>query len=178
MIAEWTPLCAPVGVLLNERRTYSTLCDGDYWMVQQWTLRVSSDRFLWVHISKDLTWTHHTGHHHKDSGSCSFAGWGGSPWIQEYSATSLLYPLHPGWDTRLLQSPVFCSFYRCTMESILTGCISAWYGYCNDCYTVIVVHKTIKKLNFETWCPCCLVLKVTLGQMAQQPYQPTTCLLA
>ena len=26
-------------------------------------------------------------------------------------------------------------FYRCTIESILSGCITAWYGNCTTCIT-------------------------------------------
>ncbi|KAL3047971.1 hypothetical protein OYC64_022018 [Pagothenia borchgrevinki] len=27
---------------------------------------------------------------------------------------------------------ILCNFYRCTIESILTGCMTAWYGSCTD----------------------------------------------
>ncbi|KAI3373857.1 hypothetical protein L3Q82_022429 [Scortum barcoo] len=43
-----------------------------------------------------------------DSGSSSSAGCGGSTWTQG----------------------LLCRFYRCTIESILTGCITAWYSSC------------------------------------------------
>ncbi|KAI3361618.1 hypothetical protein L3Q82_001935 [Scortum barcoo] len=37
-------------------------------------------------------------------------------------------------DSRLrrlnMDSRILCSFYRCTIESILTGCITAWYSSC------------------------------------------------
>ncbi|KAI3368245.1 hypothetical protein L3Q82_007965 [Scortum barcoo] len=62
-----------------------------------------------VHTSKDLTWTHHTltsSQSQPDSGSSSSAGCGGSTWTQGFSA------------------------YRCTIESILIGCITAWYSSC------------------------------------------------
>ncbi|KAI3360708.1 hypothetical protein L3Q82_012849 [Scortum barcoo] len=29
-----------------------------------------------------------------------------------------------------MDSRILCSFYRCTIESILTGCITAWYSSC------------------------------------------------
>ncbi|XP_063767926.1 dual specificity calcium/calmodulin-dependent 3',5'-cyclic nucleotide phosphodiesterase 1B-like isoform X3 [Eleginops maclovinus] len=29
-----------------------------------------------------------------------------------------------------MDSRILCNFYRCTIESILTGCITAWYGSC------------------------------------------------
>ncbi|KAI3369695.1 hypothetical protein L3Q82_024541, partial [Scortum barcoo] len=43
-----------------------------------------------------------------DSGSSSSAGCGGSTWTLR----------------------ILCSFYRCTIERILTGCITAWYSSC------------------------------------------------
>ena len=71
--------------------------------------RVSSLKFLGVHISEDLTWTHHTDAITK-------------------TARQRLFFLHRlrrfNKDTRIL------NYYRCTTESILTGCITAWYGSC------------------------------------------------
>ncbi|KAI3364737.1 hypothetical protein L3Q82_000891 [Scortum barcoo] len=29
-----------------------------------------------------------------------------------------------------MDSRILCSFYRCTIERILTGCITAWYSSC------------------------------------------------
>ncbi|KAK5865242.1 hypothetical protein PBY51_016420 [Eleginops maclovinus] len=29
-----------------------------------------------------------------------------------------------------MDSRILCNFYRCTIESILTGCSTAWYGSC------------------------------------------------
>ncbi|KAL3065254.1 hypothetical protein OYC64_015433 [Pagothenia borchgrevinki] len=29
-----------------------------------------------------------------------------------------------------MDSRILCNFYRCTVERILTGCITAWYGSC------------------------------------------------
>ncbi|KAI3353973.1 hypothetical protein L3Q82_018463 [Scortum barcoo] len=31
-----------------------------------------------------------------------------------------------------MDSRILCSFYRCTIERILTGCITAWYSSCTD----------------------------------------------
>ena len=72
--------------------------------------RVSSFRFLGVHISDDLTWTHHT-----DS-------------IRKMARQWLLFLCRLrrlNMDARIL-----CNFYRCTIESILTGCITDWYSSC------------------------------------------------
>ncbi|XP_069367947.1 uncharacterized protein [Paralichthys olivaceus] len=72
--------------------------------------RVSSFRFLGVHITEDLTWTHHTR-------------------VITKTARQRLFYLR-----RLrrfnVDSRILCNFYRCTIESILTGCITAWYGSC------------------------------------------------
>ena len=72
--------------------------------------RVSSFRFLGVHITEDLTWTHHTR-------------------VITKTARQRLFFLRRlrrfNMDSRIL-----CNFYRCTIESILTGCITAWYGSC------------------------------------------------
>ncbi len=70
--------------------------------------RVSSFKFLGVHITEDLTWSAHTDAVLKKAQQRLFflrclRKFGMSPHI-----------LH--------------SFYTCTVESILTGCITAWYG--------------------------------------------------
>ena len=31
-----------------------------------------------------------------------------------------------------MDSVILTNFYRCTIESILTGCITVWYGSCTD----------------------------------------------
>ncbi|KAI3356762.1 hypothetical protein L3Q82_003441 [Scortum barcoo] len=75
--------------------------------------RVNSFRFLGVHISEDLTWTHHT-----DFMTLSQS--------QPDSGSFFLHRLlRLNMDSRIL-----CSFYRCTIERILTGCITAWYSSC------------------------------------------------
>ncbi|KAI3354999.1 hypothetical protein L3Q82_004799 [Scortum barcoo] len=72
--------------------------------------RVSSFRFLGVHISEDLTWTHHTDFITKSARQRLF-------FLRRLRRLNM--------DSRLL-----CRFYRCTIESILTGCITAWYSSC------------------------------------------------
>ncbi|KAI3352565.1 hypothetical protein L3Q82_005501 [Scortum barcoo] len=70
--------------------------------------RVNS--FLGVHISEDLTWTHHTDFITKSARQRLF-------FLRRLRRLNM--------DSRIL-----CSFYRCTIESILTGCITAWYSSC------------------------------------------------
>ncbi|KAL3062425.1 hypothetical protein OYC64_002271 [Pagothenia borchgrevinki] len=40
-----------------------------------------------------------------------------------------------------MDSRILCNFYRCTIESILTGCITAWYGSC-----IALNRKTLQRL--------------------------------
>ncbi|KAL3043553.1 hypothetical protein OYC64_003419 [Pagothenia borchgrevinki] len=40
-----------------------------------------------------------------------------------------------------MDSRILCNFYRCTIESILTGCITAWYGSCTA-----LNRKTLQRL--------------------------------
>uniref|UniRef100_A0A3Q3GD57 Reverse transcriptase domain-containing protein n=1 Tax=Labrus bergylta TaxID=56723 RepID=A0A3Q3GD57_9LABR len=72
--------------------------------------RVSSTKFLGVHISEDLSWTTNTTSLAKKS--------------QEH-----LYFLRKLKRARAPPS-IMCSFYRGTIESILTSCITVWLGSC------------------------------------------------
>ena len=73
--------------------------------------RVSSLKFLGVHICEDLTWTHHTDAITKTARQRLF-------FLRRLRRFNM--------DSRIL-----CNFYRCTIESILTDCITAWYGSCS-----------------------------------------------
>ncbi|KAK1789922.1 hypothetical protein P4O66_002251 [Electrophorus voltai] len=70
--------------------------------------RVDSFRYLGVHISQDLSWSHHTNSLAK-------------------KACQRLYHLRCLRDFRL-PSKVLRNFYTCTIESILTGNITVWFG--------------------------------------------------
>ncbi len=70
--------------------------------------RVNSFKFLGVHITEDLTWSAHTDAVLKKAHQRLF----------------FLRRLR-----KFGKSPsVLRSFYSCTVESILTGCITAWFG--------------------------------------------------
>ncbi len=73
--------------------------------------RVSSTKFQGVHITEDLTWTTNT---------TSFSK----------KAQQRLHFL-----CRLkrasLPPPILTTFYRGTIESVLTSCITVWYGNCS-----------------------------------------------
>ncbi len=73
--------------------------------------RVSSTKFLGVHITEDLSWTNNTAALAK-------------------KAQQRLYFLRKLSKARPLAS-IMCTFYRGTIESILTSCITVWYGACN-----------------------------------------------
>ncbi|KAK1802684.1 hypothetical protein P4O66_004184 [Electrophorus voltai] len=70
--------------------------------------RVDSFRYLGVHISQDLSWSRHTNSLVK-------------------KARQRLYHLRCLRDFRL-PSKVLQNFYTCTIESILTGNITVWFG--------------------------------------------------
>jgi hypothetical protein len=73
--------------------------------------RVESFKFLGVHITNKLSWSKHTKKVMK-------------------RARQHLFPFRRlkrfAMDPQILRK-----FYNCTIESILTGCITAWYGNCS-----------------------------------------------
>ncbi len=70
--------------------------------------RVNSFKFLGVHITEDLTWSAHTDAMLKKSHQCLF-----------FLRRLRKFGMSPS---------ILRSFYTCTVESILTGCITAWFG--------------------------------------------------
>ena len=73
--------------------------------------RVASFKFLGVHISEDLSWTLNTSSLVKKA-------------HQRLFFLRRLKKAH-------LSPQILENFYRCTIESILTNCISVWYGSCS-----------------------------------------------
>uniref|UniRef100_A0A8C2GHX3 Reverse transcriptase domain-containing protein n=1 Tax=Cyprinus carpio TaxID=7962 RepID=A0A8C2GHX3_CYPCA len=73
--------------------------------------RVSSTKFLGVHITEDLSWTDNTAALAKKSQQ------------RLYYLCRLRRARAP--------APIMCTFYRGTIENILMSCITAWYGTCN-----------------------------------------------
>ncbi|XP_062872149.1 regulator of complement activation group 2 gene 1 [Trichomycterus rosablanca] len=70
--------------------------------------RVSSFKFLGIHISEDLSWTHNT--------SCLLK-----------KAQQRLYFLRRLKKDHL--SPqILTNFYRCTIDRVLSNCVTVWYG--------------------------------------------------
>ncbi len=83
--------------------------------------RVSCIKFLGVHITEDLSWNINIASLAKKAQQC-------------------LYFLH---KLRRAKAPVpiMHSFYRATTESILTSCITVWYGGCTTC-----CRKTLQRI--------------------------------
>ncbi len=73
--------------------------------------RVSSTKFLGVHITEDLTWTTNTM-------SLSKKAQQHLHFLQRLKRASL-------------PPPILTTFYRGTIESVLTSCITVWYGNCS-----------------------------------------------
>ncbi len=70
--------------------------------------RVNSFKFLGVHITEDLTWSAHTDAVLKKSHQRLF-----------FLRRLRKFGMSPS---------ILRSFYTCTVDSILTGCITAWFG--------------------------------------------------
>ncbi|XP_078740066.1 interferon-induced very large GTPase 1-like [Lampetra fluviatilis] len=87
--------------------------------------RVRCTKFLGVHISEDLSWSHNT---------ASLAK----------KAQQRLYFLR-----KLRRAgappPIMHTFYRGTVESILTSCITVWYGTCT-----VSCRKTLQRITRST----------------------------
>ncbi len=73
--------------------------------------RVSSTKFLGVHITEDLTWTTNTM-------SLSKKAQQRLHFLRRLKRASL-------------PPPILTKFYRGTIESVLTSCITVWYGNCS-----------------------------------------------
>ncbi len=115
-LAGW---CSDTNLSLNVEKTKEIVVDFRSVHTQHAPLtingatveRVSSTKFLGVHITEDLSWTNNT---------VALAK----------KAQQRLYFLRKLRRARAL-APIMCTFYRGTIESILTSCITVWYGACN-----------------------------------------------
>src|SRR4029434_1515864 len=88
---------------------------------------VASFKFLGVHISEDLSWTLNT-----------------STLVKK--AHQRLFFLRR-WKKANLSPQILVNFYRCTIESILTNCISVWYGSCS-----VADRKTLQRVVKTAQC--------------------------
>ncbi len=91
--------------------------------------RVSSFKFLGTHISEDLTWTTNTSSLVKKAHQCLF-----------FLRTLKKNHLSPA---------ILVNFYRCAIESILTNCVTVWYGNCSvaDRKALQRVVKTAQRIT-------------------------------
>ncbi|KAI4895256.1 hypothetical protein NFI96_000433 [Prochilodus magdalenae] len=85
--------------------------------------RVSSIRFLGVYLSDDLTWSLYTNKVVRSARQCLF-----------FLRRLRKFGLPPD---------ILTNFYRCTIESILTACITVWYGSCTA-YN----RKALKRVDY------------------------------
>ncbi len=113
-LARW---CSDNNLFLNVEKTKEIVVDFSRVHTQHAPLtingatveRMSSTKFLGEHITEDLSWTNNTA---------------------ALAKKAQLYFLR---KLRRARAPAFimCTFYRGTIESILTSCITVWYGACN-----------------------------------------------
>ncbi|KAL0160894.1 hypothetical protein M9458_044619, partial [Cirrhinus mrigala] len=115
-LAEW---CGVNNLSLNVSKTKEIVMDFRRNSVDHTPLtihnsaveRVSSTKFLGVHITEDLTWTTNTMSLSKMAQQCLHF----LRWLKRAS----------------LPPPILTTFYRGTIESVLTSCITVWYGNCS-----------------------------------------------
>ncbi len=115
-LAEW---CGANNLSLNVAKTKEVVMDFRRNSVDHPPLtidsstveRVSSTKFLGVHITEDLTWTTNTM-------SLSKKAQQRLHFLRRLKRTSL-------------PPPILNTFYRGTIESVLTSCITVWYGNCS-----------------------------------------------
>uniref|UniRef100_A0A9J7YNX0 Reverse transcriptase domain-containing protein n=1 Tax=Cyprinus carpio carpio TaxID=630221 RepID=A0A9J7YNX0_CYPCA len=115
-LARW---CSDNNLSLNVEKTKEIVVDFRRAHAQHVPLtingatveRVSSTKFLGVHITEDLSWTDNTAALAKKSQQ------------RLYFLCKLRRARTP--------PPIMYTFYRGTIESILTSCITVWYGACN-----------------------------------------------
>ncbi|XP_041830687.1 uncharacterized protein LOC121632933 [Melanotaenia boesemani] len=91
--------------------------------------RVSSFKFLGIHISENLNWTTNTSSLAKKA-------------HQRLFFLRTLKKHH-------LSSAILVNFYRCAIESILTSCVTVWYGNCSvaDRKALQRVVKTAQRIT-------------------------------
>ncbi len=114
-LAEW---CGANNLSLNVEKTKEVVMDFRRNSVDHPPLtidtstveRVSSTKFLGVHITEDLTWTTNTK-------SISKKAQQRLNFLRRLKRASL-------------PPPILTTFYRGTIESVLTSCITVWYGNC------------------------------------------------
>ncbi|TKS65503.1 RNA-directed DNA polymerase from mobile element jockey [Collichthys lucidus] len=119
-VQHLTTWCADNNLLLNTSKTKELIVDfrkerrsthDPIHMNGMAVERVSSFKFLGTHISEDLSWTTNTSSLVKKA-------------HQRLFFLRTLKKNH-------LSSAILVNFYHCVIESILTNCVTVWYGSCS-----------------------------------------------
>ncbi len=118
-VAQLAECCGANNLSLNVEKTKEVVMDFRRNSVDHPPLtidsstveRVSSTKFLGVHITEDLTWTTNTM-------SLSKKAQQRLHFLRRLKRASL-------------PPPILTTFYRGTIESMLTSCITVWYGNCS-----------------------------------------------
>eukprot|EP00061_Rhincodon_typus_P014096 g40908.t1 len=105
--------CNKSNLSLNARKTKELIIDfrkkgGEHASIYINGTEVESVKFLTVTITDDLSWASHVNATVKKAQQCLF-------FLRRVRKFVM--------SIRMLTN-----FYRCTIESILSGCIAAWYG--------------------------------------------------
>ncbi|KAK3529501.1 hypothetical protein QTP70_031753, partial [Hemibagrus guttatus] len=89
---------------------------------------VKSTKFLGVHLVENFTWSLNTTSITKKAQQCLYFLW----WLRKDH----------------LPPPILTMFYRGTIESILSSCITAWFGNCtvSDRKTLQWIVRTAEKI--------------------------------
>ncbi|KAK3517467.1 hypothetical protein QTP70_012438 [Hemibagrus guttatus] len=89
---------------------------------------VKSTKFLGVHLAENLTWSLNTTS------------------ITKKAQQRLYFPRR--LRKAHLPSPILTMFYRGTIESVLSSCITPWFGNCtvSDCKTLQRILRTAEKI--------------------------------
>ncbi len=160
-LAEW---CCTNNLSLNVSKTKEVVMDfrrnsvdHPTWPSTARLWRVSSTKFLGVHIKEDLTWTTNTTSLSK----------------KEQQRLHFLRRL----KRASLPPPILTTFYRGTIESVLTSCITVWYGTCSaaDRKTLQQTVNTAAKI---TGAPLPSILDIFLARCSSKatstpPIPPT-----
>uniref|UniRef100_A0A3Q3IXN5 Reverse transcriptase domain-containing protein n=1 Tax=Monopterus albus TaxID=43700 RepID=A0A3Q3IXN5_MONAL len=135
-VAGLVSLCKDNNLSLNMDRTKEMIMDmrkerRTHWPLFIWVLeveRVSSFKYLVVHISEDLTWTLTTTQLVKKA----------QQWL--YFLRRPRFGMLPR---------ILCNSYSCIVKNILTSCITVWYGSTTamDRKSLQRVVKTVEKIT-------------------------------
>ena len=132
-LAVW---CQDNNLSLNVSKTKKLIVDYRKWRAEHAPIHINgsvaeqleSFKFLGVHITKQLSWSTHTN-------------------IVVKRVRKHLFPL--GRLKRFVMGPqILKELYSCTIESILTGCITAWYGNCSD---LKALQRVVRTAQYITW---------------------------